>query len=143
MKASLEEAADQLHSAALHLMRWVRIQDESLGLSPVRLSALSIIVFGGPITLNRLAALEQVKPPTMCRIVNALEKQGFVKRKVSEDDQRETLISPTDKGTKLLNEGRKNRVRFLADNLKKLDPRELDQIQLAAKSILSMLHKSK
>ncbi len=61
--------ADRLHSAAIHLLRRVRKQDAATGEGPARLSALSVLVFGGPMTLGQLAAAEQVKPPTMSRIV--------------------------------------------------------------------------
>jgi DNA-binding MarR family transcriptional regulator len=72
--------ADQLHSAAIHLLRQLRKEDDASGLSAPRLSALSVVVFGGPITLGALARAEQVKPPTMTRLVDALEKDGYVKR---------------------------------------------------------------
>ena len=64
-----------LHSAAIHLLRRVRKQDAATGEGPARLSALSVLVFGGPMTLGQLAAAEQVKPPTMSRIVTGLERQ--------------------------------------------------------------------
>jgi DNA-binding MarR family transcriptional regulator len=138
-KTSLQDTADQLHSSALHLMRWIRTQDDSLGLSPARLSALSVIVFGGPCTLNQLAQAEQVKPPTICRIVDALEKQGFVKRKTSDKDQRSIFIHATEKGTLLLHEGKRKRVKFLADHLKRLKSDELENIRTTSQIIRSML----
>jgi len=63
-----EVVADGLHSAAIHLLRRVRKQDTKTGEGPARLSALSVLVFGGPKTLGELAAAEQVRPPTMTRI---------------------------------------------------------------------------
>ena len=76
-KADTEDLADRLHSAAIHLLRLVRVQDTASGLGPARLSALSVIVFGGPVSLNDLARAEQVRPPTMSRIVDALETAGI------------------------------------------------------------------
>ena len=61
--------ADHLHSAAIHLLRLVRRRDAETGLSPARLSALSVLVFGGPRTVGDLAADEQVRSPTMSRLV--------------------------------------------------------------------------
>jgi hypothetical protein len=61
--------ADRLHSAAIQLLRRVRKLDVATGEGPARLSALSVLVFGGAETLGELAAAEQVKPPTMSRIV--------------------------------------------------------------------------
>jgi hypothetical protein len=80
--------ADRLHSAAIHLLRRVRGQDEGSGLSPARLSALSVVVFGGPVTLGRLASAEQVTAPTMTRLVAALEADGLLSRKDDTVDRR-------------------------------------------------------
>ena len=74
------QVADRLHSAAIHLLRSLRREDDAVGLSAPRLSALSVVVFAGPITLGALAAAEQVRPPTMTRLVQALEAEGLVER---------------------------------------------------------------
>ena len=71
--AEIAAIADRLHSAAIHLLRRVRKQDAATGEGPARLSALSVLVFGGgPMTLGQLAQAEQVRPPTMSRIVSGL-----------------------------------------------------------------------
>src|SRR5258708_32539206 len=72
--SAVDALADRLHSAAIHLLRRVRSQDTVTGEGPARLSALSVLVFSGPKTLGELAAAEQVKPPTMSRIVAGLER---------------------------------------------------------------------
>src|ERR1700733_7645619 len=94
--------ADTLHSAAIHLLRTLRIQDEGAGVGPARLSALSILVFVGPKSLGELAEMEQVQPPTMSRIVDGLENDGFAVREINKDDARGVKIRATAKGTKLL-----------------------------------------
>jgi DNA-binding MarR family transcriptional regulator len=91
-------------------------------LSAPRLSALSVIVFGGPVTLGDLAAAEQVRPPTMTRIVNALEAQGLIAKKRNERDGRSTHLSATPKGKRLLMEGRERRVRALSEQIAALPP---------------------
>ena len=70
--------ADRLHSTAIHLLRRVRKQDVASGEGPARLSALSVLVFGGAKTLGELAAAEQVKPPTMSRIIAGLARSKLV-----------------------------------------------------------------
>ena len=80
------EVADRLHSAAIHLLRRIRKVDEASGLSAARLSALSVLVFGGPTTVGALARAEQVSAPTMSRLVSGLERDGFVVREVDEAD---------------------------------------------------------
>src|SRR3954470_11766310 len=97
--------ADRLHSAAIHLLRRLRREDDASGLSAPRLSALSVIVYGGPLTLGALAGPEQPPPPTMTRIVAALEERQLVARAPSPDDGRVTLVRATAAGRRLLEEG--------------------------------------
>src|SRR5215208_3533416 len=98
--SNANETADRLHSAAIHFLRRVAREDETSGLSPARLSALSVVVFAGPLTLGELADAERVRPPTMTRIVAALEEDGFVRGDVDRDDRRVTLVRATAKGTR-------------------------------------------
>lgn len=81
-------SADRPHSAAIHLLRTVRRHDAAGGLSGPRLSALSVAVFAGPLTIGALASAEQVKAPTMTRMVGALERAGLVERRQSTEDHR-------------------------------------------------------
>src|SRR2546427_12799327 len=67
------DVADRLHSAAIHLLRHVRKQDVATREAPARLSALSVLVFGGPVTLGQLAVAEQVKLPPLTRIVTGFD----------------------------------------------------------------------
>ena len=97
-----EVIADRLHSAAIHLLRRLRREDTKSGLSAPRLSALSVLVFGGPVTLGELANAEQVRPPTMTRLISALEAEGLVSREADPDDGRLTRIRATPKGRALL-----------------------------------------
>jgi DNA-binding MarR family transcriptional regulator len=119
------ELADRLHSVAIHLLRRLRRVDTRTGLSGPRLSALSVVVFGGPLTLGELAAAEQVKPPTMTRLVRALEARGLVARESDERDGRVVRLSATAKGRKLMAEGRARRVSTLAEGLRTLDAAEV------------------
>jgi len=125
-----ETLAELLHSTAIRLLRTVRRMDESSGLTTPRLSALSVIVFNGPITLGQLAQAEQVRPPTMTRIVNALEEQELVVKAQDSSDGRVLRIAATTKGKRVLIRGRARRVQFLTDQIRHLD--EVDQENLSA-----------
>jgi DNA-binding MarR family transcriptional regulator len=125
---ALLQTADRLHSAAIHLLRRLRIRDRESGIGPAQLSALSVLVLGGgPRSLGELAEVEQVKPPTMSRIVSGLERAGLVKRRATEDGRRLRLEATT-KGTKILQEGRKRRVESLAQALASLPEKEQEQL---------------
>ena len=137
-----DSLADQLHSAAIHLLRQLRKEDDASGLSAPRLSALSVVVFGGPITLGELARAEQVKPPTMTRIVTGLENEGLVKRKGDPRDKRLTRIEATPKGQTILVAGRARRVEKLAVAVRRMEKKELAElhrgVQLLREVVASM-----
>jgi DNA-binding MarR family transcriptional regulator len=119
------DVADRLHSAAIHLLRQVRKQDVATREAPARLSALSVLVFGGPVTLGQLAAAEQVKPPTMTRIVTGLERSGLAERLHDAEDARRVRICATRKGARLLQQARQRRIGDLAARLDSLAEKEL------------------
>ena len=134
-----ETVADRLHSAAIHLLRRVRKQDTAMGEGPARLSALSVLVFGGPMTLGQLAAAEQVKPPTITRIVKGLEHSGWVRRSPDSKDARRARVRATAKGVRLLQRGRRMRIEYLARQLKTLRERDLSALNDAVGILESVL----
>src|SRR5215475_1360769 len=121
MSQDATAVADRLHSAAIHLLRSVRRVDAMTGLSAARLSALSVLVFGGPRTVGELAAAEQVKSPTMSRQLAEMEDDGLVRRRTDQDDGRVTVVVATAKGRRRLWAARKRRVTTLAQHLSGLD----------------------
>jgi DNA-binding MarR family transcriptional regulator len=133
-----DDLADKLHSAAIHLLRGLRSVDSASGLTAPRLSVLSVLVFAGPRTLGELAAAEQVKPPTMTRLVAALEHEGFVKRTVDSNDRRIARIQATAKGERTMWAGRARRVAVLSQKLAKLSPSERADLERAVKVLSSL-----
>lgn len=115
-----EAVATRLHSASIRLLRLLRREDEEAGMSGPRLSALSVIVFAGPLSLAELAAAEQVRAPTMSRIVDALVEAGMITRTTHPDDRRMVRIAATEAGERLLKAGQERRVRALAERLDRL-----------------------
>jgi DNA-binding MarR family transcriptional regulator len=137
--ADPREVADRLHSAAIHLLRRVRRQDVASGLGPARLSALSAVVFGGPCSLQQLAAAEQVKPPTMSRIVAALEDQRLLTRAADARDGRKILLHATAKGVALMQRGRKRRIEYLVQQLQRLSQADMRQLADATGILQNLL----
>ena len=131
--------ADTLHSAAIHLLRKLRREDAASGLNAPRLSALSVVVFAGPVTLGDLAGAEQVRPPTMTRIVDALAEQGLVVKKRNREDGRSTLIQATAAGKKLLMQGRERRVRALAGQIAALGEKDRATLEKAAEILKGVI----
>ena len=126
------ELADRLHSAAIHVLRRVAREDAASGLGGPALSALSVVVFGGPLSLGRLAEAERVRPPTMTRTVQALEAFALVQRESDPNDGRIVNISATPKGVQVLQAARARRVAALASALKSLGEQDLRTLERAA-----------
>lgn len=116
----LRDMASGLHSAAIRLLRMVRREDKLTGISPPRLSALSVLVFGGPMSLAELAAAEEVKAPTMSRIVEGLVGEGLATREADPGNRRKVRIAATAEGKRRLEGGRQRRVRALTERLRRL-----------------------
>ena len=132
--------ADRLHSAAIHLLRRLRVRDRESGVGPAQLSALSVLVFGGPRSLGELADAEQVRPPTMSRIVVGLERARLVRRKAT-DDKRRMLLEATARGVKILQEGRRKRVEMLVRALQEVSEDELRAAAAAAEFMRKLVGK--
>lgn len=131
--------ADRLHSVAIHLLRRLRVKDTASGMGPARLSALSVLVFGGPLSLKDLAAAEQVQPPTMSRMVHGLERDALVRREVVREDRRKIRLRATPKGIRILQQGRRRRIAYFAEHLRNLKGEELASLEKAADIIHRVL----
>jgi DNA-binding MarR family transcriptional regulator len=133
------ELAARLHSAALHLLRRLAQDDRATGVSPPRLSALSVLVFGGPRTIGSLATLEGVTPPTMTRLVAAMAADGLVERLPDPADRRVVQVAASASGRSLLLAGRDRRVATLAALIAPLTPKERRRLGSAAFIMEAML----
>jgi len=116
------QLADRLHLAAIHLLRRVATVDAGSGLSPARLSALSVIVHGGPLAMTALARAERVSPATITSTVSGLESAGLVTRRRAGTDARSVTVEATARGREVLTEGRRRRVAVLTEALAALSP---------------------
>ena len=128
----MEPLVNRLHSAAIHLLRGLRRVDARAGIGPARLSALSVLVFGGPMSLAGLARAEQVTAPTMSRIVAALQAAGLVARQADPGDGRRVVLAATAAGRRVMRQGRRRRVQALARRLSGLPAAQLTALAAAA-----------
>lgn len=129
------DVADRIHSAAIRLLRYVRRADLAAGISAPQLSALSVLVFSGPQTMTQLATAEQVRLPTMSKLVAELESRGLVVRGTDPSDRRVSRVFPTRKGRSLLEESRKRRLARLVGALERLSKPQLATLAAAADTI--------
>jgi DNA-binding MarR family transcriptional regulator len=125
------DIANRLNSAAIHLLRRISRDDGADGLTGARLSALSVLVYGGPQTVSALARREGVATPTMTRIVDALVRDGSVTRSPVASDRRQVLLAATDVGRRLLERGRARRIERLAGEIAALKPKQHKALERA------------
>lgn len=128
--------AGRLHATAVRILQHVRAQDRGSGLTPARLSALSVLVFGGRgRSLGELAAARQVTPPTMSRLVKELANQGLVTREPHPEDGRSVVVRATEEGRRRLEAGRGRRVERLRALLARLEEDELEAVRTACSAL--------
>lgn len=140
MSRAKREAADRIHSAAIHLLRRVnRVDKEAMGIGPARASVLSVLVFARPRTLTELAEAERVTLPTMSKLVAAMEHEGLVRRTPHATDGRSVRITATAKGRRLLERGRERRLSLLESLLAQADAREVGVVREAAEIVERIL----
>jgi DNA-binding MarR family transcriptional regulator len=137
-RRNLQSVATDLNSAAIHLLRGLRATDRSAALTPARLSALSVIVFGGPCTLGRLAEAEDVAGPTMTRIVDGLVDLELAERRPHPDGGRLVLVAPTDAGRDLMHAARQARIDVITAALLKLPTDQRQAIVAAAPALRAL-----
>ena len=137
-KGGTAELASRLRLTVARLARRLRREDPA-GLSPSLHSALAAVERHGPLTLGKLAAIEQVAPPSMTRAVGALSAAGLVERVVDPDDRRVAWIGLTGEGKALLRRSRRKRDAYLAAHLRKSTPEELAILERAAEILERLL----
>ena len=130
--------ADSVHAAAIRLLRRLRRTDSDSGLSGPKSSALSVLVFGGPQTLKDLAAAEQVRAPTMSRLVAELEAGGLATKTADATDRRGVRIAATAKGKALLEAGRQRRLQVLTAQIEALGKEERQTLRRAAEIVVRL-----
>jgi len=137
-RAQLLETAAALNAGAIHLLRGLADVDRRSGLTPARLSALSVLVFAGPRSIGRLADADGVASPTMTRIVDGLERLGLAVRSTHPDNGRISLVSATPAGRSLMLRAARRRAASIAAGLASLPRNEREAIVAAADAISAL-----
>jgi DNA-binding MarR family transcriptional regulator len=129
--------ASHLRLSVFRAARTLRRESQA-GISPTLLAALSTIERHGPMTVGALAAHEQVRKPTVTRILGALVDEGLAVRAPDDVDRRVSWVQLTPAGRSLMRTVRRRSDRYLAQRLRKLDPDDLTTLERAA-SILDRI----
>ncbi len=125
--------ASALRSSTLRLSRQLRRQREpGHDLTANQLSVLGALAKHETMTIGELAAHEQVKPPSMTRIVSNMEEAGLLVRRPHPTDKRQIVVERTPAAHALIQANRRRRDEWLQTKLKQLTPEERDILRKAA-----------
>jgi DNA-binding MarR family transcriptional regulator len=111
------------------------------GLSDTQLAALASLERHSAMTPGELADHEKVQPPSMTRVIAALEELGLVMRSPHATDRRQVVLTVTDRGREVVQQSRRLREEWLAKRLRELTPQERAALRAAA-PILEKLSQS-
>jgi DNA-binding MarR family transcriptional regulator len=126
------ELADALRGPLLRLTRLMRQERSDASVPIGQLAALGTVHHYGPLTAGELAERERVQPPSMTKIIAALEDRGLVQRAIHPVDRRQVLISSTSAGRELVLSTRRARTEWLARRLALLTADERAVLRAAA-----------
>ena len=125
--------ASELRLSVMRLRRRLTAErDPHNTLSMGSMAVIGVLARLGDHTLGELAAAERVRPPSMTRTVNCLERDGYVERRPHPDDGRQVVVSVTDSGLAVLAADRARRDAWLARTLSDLTPEERAALRAAA-----------
>jgi DNA-binding MarR family transcriptional regulator len=111
------------------------------GLSDTQLAALAALERHGAMTPGELADHEKVQPPSMTRVIAALEERGLVERAPHATDRRQVVLTANEQGKTVVRQSRRLREAWLAKRLRELTPQERALLRQAA-PILEKLSQS-
>ena len=133
-RSTLDTAAlaHDLRLAVMRFSRRLRNQRVDTSVTLTHLAALSTLKRHGPMSPGELAAHERVQPPSMTRVVVALEERGLVTRTPHATDGRQVVIGLTDAAERLLTEEARAREAWLSERLHRLTPEERGTLREAA-----------
>ena len=133
MPAADTALASELRTTVMRLARRLRSQRADTSLSLSQIAALGTLDRHGPLTPGELAAHERVQPPSMTRVVAALEVAGMVTRTDHPTDRRQVLVAVSPEGRALLRDDRRRRDAWLAQRMRDLEPADLEVLRQAAR----------
>lgn len=131
--------ANRLIICAVVLTRWLRAADPAPQLSGPQASALAIIVNSEGVKPSTLAALEEVKRPTIARTIAELEALGLITRQRDATDGRSVWLFPTPQGQVFFDAGQKRRIQPLRAALDGLTSDDRTKIEAAVRVLEDVL----
>lgn len=138
LSAEEQRMVPDIRVAVMRLARRLRNERAEDGPTPSQLAVMGTLFREGPRTLRELAEIERVQPPSMTRIIAALEAGGWVTKRGDSDDKRQVIVTVTPRAEEWVAQERARRDRWLSQRLERLTPQDREQL-LAAVPILNAL----
>jgi DNA-binding MarR family transcriptional regulator len=129
------DLAGQLRLSVVRLNRRLRSQRTDEIVSLTQISAMATLHRCGPMTPSELAASERVRPPSMTRVIAALEEAGWVSRRDHPTDGRQSIIELSTSGAALLAAEVTAKERWLNKRLAELTDAERETLARATEII--------
>lgn len=133
------ELAHTVRIALMRLVRKMRKQGNSAALSLTQMSALATLDRHGALTPRELAEHEQVQPPSMTKVVAALEERGLVEVAPHPQDGRQKLVAVTAAAHDMLETDRRAREEWLALRMADLTAAEIATLRAAVPVVEKLL----
>jgi DNA-binding MarR family transcriptional regulator len=127
--------ASRLRLAVVRLNRRLRAQRTGQSVTLTQISALSTLYKCGALTPGQLAAKEGVQPPSMTRVIAALEELGYVDRRPHPTDGRQAIVEVSEVGAAFVHEAISAREAWLDERLAELSAEERELLSQAAEII--------
>ena len=124
--------AHDLRLAVMRFSRRLRNQGVDQSVTLTHLAALSTLQRHGAMSPGELASHERVQPPSMTRVVVALEGMGLVTRSPHPTDGRQVVIDLTPAAERLLGAEARAREAWLAERVQQLSAEERAVLRDAA-----------
>ena len=124
--------AHELRIAVMRFSRRLRGQRVDTSVTLTHLSAMSTLRRHGAMSAGELAAHERVQPPSMTRVVGALEAMELITRTPHPTDGRQVVIDLTPAAHELLDAEARAREAWLSGQLQQLTAEERTVLREAA-----------
>src|SRR5690554_748812 len=94
--------ASVLAQASHRISAEFHVEVRKAGLTVTEWRVLGSLIEGEDETVGTLAELAVTKQPTLSKVLPRLESQGYIRMRTSQTDRRQTLVTITPKGARLI-----------------------------------------
>jgi MarR family transcriptional regulator, transcriptional regulator for hemolysin len=102
---------------------------QGTGVSPAQCLALAHLTALGPLSQRDLSSLLSITPATTVRLVDRMERDGWVNRRPDPDDGRVNLVVPTERAAEIWERVSQNLRAMLDQAYRGIHPAEIETVK--------------